>query len=261
MILFLTSSPTGDLDGKYTCEAFDTRNNFAEEVRKYWRKQARVLMITASPDNPSVNAEMKAFFHAAVLKTGLSCSKFDFWDADILKEESLHTKEVLHSYDVVILGGGHVPTQKAFFEKLHLRENMQDFDGIVIGISAGTMNCADLVYAQPEEAGEATDPDYQRFIKGLGLTNINIVPHYQVTKEYRVDGLKLFEEITFPDSMGKAFLVLPDGSFVVDRKGATRLGDGSWLEEGNAIVHGEAYLIKDGEMRLICENGQVKREY
>lgn len=261
MILFLTSSPTGDLDGKYTCEAFDTRNNFAEEVRKYWRKQARVLMITASPDNPSVNAEMHTFFHTVVLKTGLSCNKFDFWDAEILKEESFHTKEVLHSYDVVILGGGHVPTQQAFFKKLHLRENIQGFDGIVIGISAGTMNCADLVYAQPEEAGEATDPNYQRFIEGLGITDINIVPHYQVTRDYRVDGLKLFEEITFPDSMGKAFLVLPDGSFVVDRKGATRLGDGSWLEEGNAIVHGEAYLIKDGEMRLICENGQVKREY
>jgi len=31
------------------------------------------------------------------------------------------------------------------------------------------MNCADTVYAQPEEPGEAVDPDYQRFIPGLGL--------------------------------------------------------------------------------------------
>lgn len=30
------------------------------------------------------------------------------------------------------------------------------------------MNCADTVYAQPEEPGEAVDPDYQRFIPGLG---------------------------------------------------------------------------------------------
>lgn len=251
MIIFLTSSPTGDLDGRYTCSGFDSRNGFADQLKKVWRDSARVLMITAFPYNDVANDEMKRFFHDAVLKTGLDCQQFDLWDGQILAEESLYAKEKLQSYDVVILGGGHVPTQQQFFEQLHLREHIQGFDGIVIGISAGTMNCADLVYAQPEEAGEAVNPDYQRFIPGLGITNSNILPHYQLTRNAMVDGLRVFEDITFPDSMGREFLALPDGSYVVDWYGMTRLPDGSLMEAREAEIYGEAYQIKDGAIRRL----------
>jgi len=51
---------------------------------------------------------------------------------------------MLYDYDVVILAGGHAPTQNAFFHKIKLKELLKIFDGIVIGISAGTMNCADV---------------------------------------------------------------------------------------------------------------------
>lgn len=259
MILFLTSSPTGDLDGRYTCSGLDNRNGFANQVRKAWRPDARVLMITAFPDDDEANAQMGAFFHDAVLKTGLSLSVFDLWDHDVLADASWYSKESLHSYDVVFLGGGHVPTQKKFFDQLHLRESFEGFDGIVIGISAGTMNSADVVYAQPEEPGEATDPDYQRFIKGLGLTDINILPHYQLVKDTYKDGMHLFKEISLPDSKGRRFLSLPDGSYVIDWKGRTRLGDGQWTEEMPARVYGKSYLLEDGQIRCYSEDGEVKK--
>ena len=91
---------------------------------------------------------------------------------------------------MVILGGGHVPTEKAFFDEIGLRDallkgddrNANGWDGIVMGISAGSMNCADIVYAQPEMPGEAADPSYQKFIQGLGLTDVNVLPHYQAVK-------------------------------------------------------------------------------
>jgi dipeptidase E len=60
----------------------------------------------------------------------------------------------------LILSGGHVPTQNRFLDRIHLRGLLSDFQGVVIGISAGSMNSAELVYAQPEEEGEAVDPDY-----------------------------------------------------------------------------------------------------
>ncbi len=51
----------------------------------------------------------------------------------------------------------------------NLAERIKSFEGIIIGISAGTMNSAKEVYAQPELEGEAIDPNYKRFIKGLNL--------------------------------------------------------------------------------------------
>ena len=55
------------------------------------------------------------------------------------------------NYDVILLGGGHVPTQNKFFKEIRLREKIKDFDGIIIAISAGSMNSADIVYCQPEK--------------------------------------------------------------------------------------------------------------
>ena len=141
-----------------------------------------------------------------------------------------------------------MPTENAFFQRIGLRALLEGYDGIVMGISAGSMNAADVVYAQPEEAGESVDPDYERFIPGLGLTNLNILPHYQMVGDRLLDGRRLYEDITFEDSVGHAFLVLVDGSYV--------------LEEGERCdVCGEAYLIFSGKMMKICEEGETLSLY
>lgn len=244
MILFLTSSPSGDLDGKYICEGFDNRNGFADEIKKVWKDNARVLMISAFPDNYYGNEKMKSFFIDVVEKTKLSCSAFDLWDARVLNAEENYSARKLRNYDVIVLGGGHVPTQNAFFHKLNLRESIKDFEGIVIGISAGTMNSADEVYAQPEEKGEAIDPGYRRFITGLGITQINVLPHYQMVKDNYLDGLHLFNDISIPDSVGRKFIAIPDGSYIVEKTGCP------------AVIHGKAYLIENGKMNTLCEDGE-----
>lgn len=149
----------------------------------------------------------------------------------------------IKEYDVVILAGGHVPTQNAFFKKIDLKEKLKGFDGILIGISAGTMNCAEVVYAQPELEGESDDKEYQRFIPGLGLTKLMILPHYQAIKDEILDGKHIMEEITYPDSMGKEIYALPDGSFIS-------------IENGTTTIHGEAYRIWDGRIEQICEQNK-----
>ena len=77
-----------------------------------------------------------------------------------------------------------------------------------MGISAGSMNLADMAYIQPEEEGEGVDPDFVRFAPGLGLTDVNVLPHYQKCKDDILDGLRLFEDITYPDSRGNTFFAL-----------------------------------------------------
>ena len=113
-----------------------------------------------------------------------------------------------------------------------------------MGISAGTMNSARIVYAQPELPGEATDPSYARFIPGLALTEYNILPHYNAVKDDTVDGMRLFEDITFRDSFGHTFYAITDGTYL-------------FQEEGRAEIRGEAYRIQNGEMCQISAEGEV----
>lgn len=239
MIVFMTSSPTGSLDGKYQVEGLDSSNGFRDNLKKYWKDQARCLMITGFPEESEASEEMTAFFQGAVVQSGLSVSCFDLWD-DRTQDTS---REALQSYDAIFLGGGHVPTQNAFFHRLALKEKLQGFSGILVGISAGSMNCAGTVYAQPELPGEAVDPAYERFIPGLGLTDINILPHYQMVKDSVKDGLHLFRDITMKDSGGKLFVAIPDGSYVE-------------IEGGHATVYGEAWKITPDQIQKICQGGE-----
>lgn len=242
MVVFLTSSPTGPLDNSRPVEGLDNMNNFRENLARYWDGPARCLMISASPDDVEVNDEMREFFANAIEESGFPVCDFDIWDC---RTEDF-SRETLMSYDVIILGGGHVPTQNAFFQYIQLKRKIKDFDGLVMGISAGTMNCADIVYAQPEMPGEAVDPGYDRFLRGLNLTKTNILPHYQMVCDMELDGMRLFEDITYGDSYGKGFIALVDGSYLL-------------IENGHETIWGEAYLILNGKCQQICGEGEIFR--
>jgi dipeptidase E len=106
--------------------------------------------------------------------SGLKANSFDICD---YRNEQIIEK--VNRYDVILLTGGHVPTQNRFFKKIDLKEKLANFDGLIIAWSAGSMNCAETVYAQPELDGEGIDQEFQRFIPGLGLTKFMIIPHFQ----------------------------------------------------------------------------------
>lgn len=240
MTVFLTSSPTGPLDRSRIVEGFDTKNKLVENLKARWVEDARCLLISAAPAEAAFADGMRDHMKAAMQISGLSVSDFDVWD-DRTEDFSV---EALKSYDVVFLGGGHVPTQNAFFQRIDLRGKMAKYEGLVIGISAGTMNSADVVYAQPELEGESVDPDYKRFVAGLGLTKINVIPHYQMIKDAVLDGQRVFEDITYSDSVGRAFYTLVDGTYIL-------------CENGVETIWGEAYRIADGVLKQICEEDQT----
>ena len=235
MTVFLTSSPTGPLDNSYHVDGMDPRNGFRDQLSRRWPSNPRCLIISAFPDDSAANDEMRSFFENAIWISGLPIDTLDLWDS---RNPGL-SRETLQGYGVILLGGGHVPTQHAFFERIQLRDKLIGYEGIIIGISAGSMNAARLVYAQPELPGESTDPHYIRYFAGLGLTDTMILPHYQMVRSNLLDNRRLFEDITYPDSIGRRFLVLPDGSYMLH-------------EQDMETVFGEAYQLQDGLLTQIC---------
>ena len=104
------------------------------------------------------------------------------------------------------------------------------------------MNSAETVYVQPEEPGESV-PEFQRFAPGLALTGVNILPHYQKVKDNWLDGKRLFEDITYADSMGHTFFALPDNSYF-------------YQDEDQLLLFGEAYCLRDGVKEKICDTDE-----
>lgn len=238
MKLFLTSNIGGIHEEKGTevpC-ALDASNHFTELLQKYWKANSKCLIISSSPENEEINDKFKALYEAAFKISGFSLSQIDVCD----KRNENKFADMLYDYDVLILAGGHVPTENNFFARLHLKELIKSYDGIVIGISAGSMNSSDVVYAQPELDSEAVDPEYKRYLKGLNLTNISILPHFQHVKDLSIGGLRVLEDISLPDSKVRPFYALVDGSYI-------------FVENNKTTLYGEAYFLKDGTIEKVCE--------
>lgn len=240
MILYLTSDP-GTVY-KDDCEdkglGLNKDNGFVDSLKKYWKEDARVLIFASDPYDKKMNDGNVAFVKQAWPYSGLSISKVDICD-----DKNRELVDKIHEYDFILLSGGHVPTEHKFYKELNLKEKLASFDGILMGISAGTMIQADTVYSIPELEGESIDPNYNRYLDGLGLTNINVIPHYQYLKTVVLDGKKMIDEIAIEDSYGHIYYGVVDGAYIL-------------IKDGISTLYGEGYIIKDGEIKLICNKDQ-----
>ncbi len=241
MVLFLTSSPCEDNvpQGCGLPCIFFARNRFVENLQRHVAPGGRFLVIAAYPEEHARNDEMAETFAGCFAWHGMAFRQVQVLDSRNREQAAA----LVADSDVILLAGGHVPTENAFFKQIGLRALLTDHPGVIMGVSAGSMNAADVVYVQPEEAGEAVDPGFVRFTSGLGLTDVNILPHYNMVKDNLLDGMRLFEEITFADSWGQRFIVLEDGSYILQ-------------EAGQKSLYGTAYVIRDGAMHPLCGEGQ-----
>jgi dipeptidase E len=231
MICFLTSRTDEPETGR-----LNPANHFADELRRRYPRSCSALFLCSDPDSWETTD-----FYAAMLKKSFEDAGFVFQSFRTLDgRNEAQAAELVTGANLFILAGGHVPTQNRFFQRIGLKELMADAAGIVIGISAGSMNSAETVYAQPELDGEASDPAYQRFLPGLGLTKTMLLPHYQALKDAPLDGLRVMEDITYPDSMGRIIYAIPDGSYLL-------------IDHGREELRGEAYAIRDGVRSRISD--------
>ncbi|MBE5935966.1 MAG: dipeptidase E [Lachnospiraceae bacterium] len=238
MINYLTSDPgTTYIEGK---EGLNDANRFVENLKRHLKNNAAILIMSSDPCNKEMNDGNVKFVSEEFPKSGFTLSRVDICDDD-------HRDLVdrLNEYDLILLAGGHVPTESKFFGELDLYNKIRSYDGIVMGISAGTMNQATEVYAIPELEGESLDSNYKRFIPGLGFTNLQIIPHFQWLKTVTLDGVNMIEDIAYGDSYGREFLGVVDGAYVL-------------IEDGIETLYGEGYIIKDGTCIKICNNNESK---
>ena len=238
MHLFLTSSPF--LPDR--C-ALNPAEGFIDALRQAVAPECEALFVCSDPDAPEFTDRIAGDMAHALDLAGFRFSAFRVLDG----RNQAEAAELVDKAGFVILAGGHVPTQNAFLSRAGLRSCLRDFDGTVMGISAGSMNCARVVYVQPELPEEVADPFFQLFRIGLDLTKTKILPHYQRTKDCVLNGLRLFEDLTFEHSRGgRCFWALPDGSYILG-------------ENGRETIFGEAWRIADGRIDRVCGPGESKK--
>lgn len=233
------------LTGNFTIantNELNPENGLVERLRGALPAECAAVYVCSAPDDPS-----RTDRYARLAKKSFEAAGFAFSGFTVLdRRNQSDTAALVRQADLLIFAGGHVPTQNRFFHEIGLRQALQGFDGVVLGVSAGSMNCSEVVYAPPELKGEALDPDYPKYYEGLGLTKLILIPHYQILKTDIVDGLRLMEDITYPDSVGRLFYAIVDGSYIYLDTAA-----------GREEICGESYTIENGKLTPLSVSGEI----
>ena len=211
---------------------FGNDNKMLDNIKKYVKKYDNFLFVASDEFNNDVtdyyaNITFESFNMTLPFK--------NYYVLDSRTEDKVN--ELIINADLIF------PTQNKFFNNIYLKEKIKNTNALIIGVSAGAMNMADIVYCPPELEGEAIDPNFNKIYKGLGLTDIKVFPHYDDIKDDLVDGIHVINEIVMPDSYKYDIYAINNGSYI--------------LVDDKNYLYGETYLIKNGKIEIINKNDKV----
>ncbi len=229
MVLYLTSSfisfncsGAGEMQAPLECYGF------FEDLKKEWTDSANVLYVPCDPEAEEENENQKENVLNAFSANEISVNEVRILGN--VDEKSL--SELVEWSNVIYMAGGHAPTQLAFMKRIGLKDALLDYNGIIVALGAGAINAAYSVYLVPKRE-EALDPNYVRFSDGLDLTNIQIIPHSEAVRGSDLDGDDFIRDVVMPDSYGRIFYLITDGSYFKVKNGKTFFkGVGEVISDG-----------------------------
>ena len=233
MICFLTSAT-----GPYQTPALYTENLFVDRLREALPEPVQALFVCSDPDAHEHTMHFGLEVRDAFVNAGFSLTGFTVLDG----LNAADAPALVADAGLIILGGGYVPSQNRFFAEIRLKKLLRGWDGVLVGISAGSMNAASTVLVPPEAPEDPMEPDQWPVLQGLGLTEHHLIPHFQYLRSQPTPNGGTVEALLLEGSRRWPLLALNDGSYIF--KDAA----------GNETVCGEAYRIADGEIVRISKS-------
>lgn len=237
MIKFLTSNlgHYHKVNGEKVPNEIDNTNGLVNQIKKYLKKNDCILFICAdSKDSQKVDNYSNLLFESLRL-SGIEFSMY--YTLDERNKES--AEELISMADFVFLSGGDTYLQNKFFTEIKLKDILKSYDGILMGQSAGSINMAESVFNSPEDM-EESEPV---FFEGLGVTDINVEPHFVLSEEDFDDKEIYQRRFTIEESNNRDIYALKDGSHIL-------------LDGDRSVIFGEAYLIKDEIITKLCDDSK-----
>lgn len=206
----------------YLLSGTDKVNGFYDNVIEYLKRDIKdnsiVTFIASSFDEFDKNDlyynNMLKFFSDINIRFRESY----LIDDRITNEEAI---KYIEKSNVVYIMGGNPKQEMKNIKRYNLTEALKYFNGIIIGVSAGSINMnKNICYV--DENNEILE--YQ----GIGLTDYNVAPHLDFNNKVYLEEILRVSKI-------KRTIALPNESFIR-------------IEDGNAEVVGEHYYFDNGNI-------------
>ena len=198
------------------------------------------VFIASSPEDYEKNDLYAENVFKSLTMAGLSFNK-----KVVIDGQNAETAEsAFASASLVFMAGGYPLSQIEFIKNFNLDKLLHNFNGVVLGQSAGAMNLAKRVYNYPEDLTEINDA---KFWNGVGLSDITIIPHFDVESgNPGVEEIDLINDYFLPDSHNCTLYGVPNGSHV-------------WIKNGISEFYGENYAIKNGVVSVLKKTNELEK--
>lgn len=157
----------------YLCSGFGPEhsfvNKFGEMLANDLKLRKSLVMIPCGGDKEETEAHV-GFVTQQLEEVGIVFERKIILSEDMSREEQCR---YIKDADLIYLMGGYPFSQRAFLEENGLCECLQEYSGVVLGISAGAMNISKYMIMVTDGANS----DETRVEEGLGLVDFSVFPH------------------------------------------------------------------------------------
>jgi len=130
------------LDGKKITRPMDNANGVVDQIKNSLINNKKIVFVTSDMNKPreSVIGYANITFDSMKM-VGISFDEYLILDRESMK----NANKYIDGASLVFLCGGDTYKQHELFEAINLRELLSNYDGLVIGQSAGALNMASNV--------------------------------------------------------------------------------------------------------------------
>lgn len=188
-----------DSNGKKYPIAISDEIHLLTNIKIYTPSFNNVIMVANNPADFETTD-----YYANLLFQSLKMSGLIFKNEIVFDNRNKDkAKEIFSKAGLIFLSGGSVSIQNDFFKEISIGELLKISDALIVGGSAGAMNLCQIVLCYPD------------FIKGVGLLNEIIVPHFDgKNKVYERNGKDEYNNL-LSLSVGRELIGIDEYSYLL----------------------------------------------
>lgn len=215
----------------YIFSGFSTQEHFGGKTSEFFKKDLMdASNIVFIPGGNGKNNKTDRYVNTDInwfKEIGIDFKKVVILDTTMKKEKM---KLEINEADVIFLMGGNTLAQNNFLINYDLKQPIKDFDGVVIGVSAGAINLGEISLCSKDISEGVNET---KMYEGIGRIKYTFEPHFNLKNT------ELLKNELYPISNKIDIYGLPND-------GGVKIQDEKFI-----IIKGNIYLIKEKNVEII----------
>lgn len=235
---------------RYYCSGLDINNAFGHGLGDMLKSELEstksIVYIPGSPEKiEKVIKKYIPLFNEYFKNVGIEFEEVNLISPELDQEQA---KDMIRNANFIMLMGGDPFKQKEMCERLGILEDLKNFNGVILGLSAGAMMMSKYIIITPcsEEY-----PDFH-IEEGLNFDNISIYPHNNTSSEEYPDELVAGDELYKKSDLIKVASQYGKFYLLQDYQREDGLFDISIIKSNNGAI--EYYTENDGKIWEVGDN-------